>query len=371
MLCRSRTIAFAVALPLSVSCSVLSAAEPPPQDGVRISSALNVVGQSASSDAVAQEVSASGDFFLDVPVGPLSLHLYVEASSTPRKQGVFARLPLANADAGTALRSDDRGRVQVSELRLSWTSEAGATVHAGLMDLTGFLDVSRIANDENLFFLGQPFVNNPTIAFPDYVLGVSVDTRSPWSAKSRIAVSVSSSHGLADNASRSYRELFDLRNPTKGVFLASRIRWVSEHWRGAVGGWSDSSGERTVGGAKEGRTSQGVFTVLGWASGVHALNLRLGAARGPAPGFDSFSGLTYLWHRRENALGLGLARSGFSDPDVREGLDHAELFLRRRLFSVVFVTGSLQWLSNPAGMEKDWPDDGGVLITGIRLSASF
>jgi hypothetical protein len=239
------------------------------------------------------------------------------------------------------------------------------------MDLTGFLDVSRIANDENLFYLGAPFVNNPTIAFPDYVLGVSVDARSPWSARTRIAVSASSSHGLADNPEHSYRELFDLGGSRKGLFLASRIRWAGEHWRAALGGWSDSSQKGIEGALEEEGTSRGVFTVLGWSSGVHALNLRLGAARESASGFDSFSGLTYLWRWRQNALGLGLARSGASHPDAREDLSHVETFLRRRLFSVVFVTASLQWLSNPGGVAGNGPGDKGVFITGFRLSASF
>ena len=107
------------------------------------------------------------------------------------------------------------------------------------MDLTGFLDVSRIANDENLFFLGMPFVNNPAIAFPDYVLGTTVDVSIPRLPRSRIALALSSSHGLADNPEASYGELVDLGAARKGVFVAGRARWDGEVWRAAIGGWVD------------------------------------------------------------------------------------------------------------------------------------
>jgi hypothetical protein len=101
--------------------------------------------------------------------------LYVEGNTTPFHDGVSRRIPEANTDAGTALNRSGEGRIQVSELRLIWPIFQGSHVHLGLLDATGFLDVSQIANDENLFFLGGPFVNNPTIEFPDYALGAGLD----------------------------------------------------------------------------------------------------------------------------------------------------------------------------------------------------
>lgn len=371
MLLRSSRFGRVVVMLLALAFADESWAEPPRQHSVQVSSTVNVVAQGASGRVAQDEISGSADLFVDIPVGPLSLHVYLEASSTPREGGVFARLPAANTDAGTALGPDNRGRLQLSELRLGWNTGRGTGVHIGLMDLTGFLDVSRIANDENLFFLGAPFVNNPTIDFPDYVLGASIDARAPWSPKVTIAAAVSSSHGLADNPDRSYGELLELGAPNKGAFFASRVRWVGERWRGAVGGWSDSSARSVEDPDGEDHGSRGMFSVLGWASGVHAMNLRLGVAEGSSTGFTSFSGLTYLGQWRQNALGLGIARSGTPSAAAGGSLRQAEAFLRRHLLAVAFVTASLQWLSNYTVVGENRPGGQGVFVAGVRLSASF
>jgi porin len=144
-------------------------------------------------------VVASFDLFLKASLLRGTVHLYVEGNTTPFHDGVSRRIPEANTDAGTALNRSGEGRIQVSELRLIWPIFQGSHVHLGLLDATGFLDVSQIANDENLFFLGGPFVNNPTIEFPDYALGAGLDGGLTDNGKLCYAVILTSSNGLADN----------------------------------------------------------------------------------------------------------------------------------------------------------------------------
>jgi len=68
----------------------------------------------------------------------------------------------------------------------------------GLLDPSGYLDRRRITNDENVQFLGASFVNNPTIEFPDYTLGL-VYERPGNAGGPQINAVLTSSNGLIDN----------------------------------------------------------------------------------------------------------------------------------------------------------------------------
>jgi hypothetical protein len=99
------------------------------------------------------------------------LFVYLEGNSTLDASRASSVLVETNADAGTALDPDRRGRVQLSELNYQLHRPAGRELTFGLLDASGYLDRTRITNDENVQFLGASFVNNPTIEFPDYTLG--------------------------------------------------------------------------------------------------------------------------------------------------------------------------------------------------------
>lgn len=307
------------------------------------------------------------DLFADVNLGRLIVHAYVEANTTPRRSGVSRRIPAANMDAGTALGASGRGRVQLSELRIDWPITDRATWHAGLMDLTGYLDVSRISNDENLFFLGQPFVNNPTIIFPDYTLGTTLELGMPALPRGRIALSLSSSHGLGDNPNVSYGELFDLSQDGKGVFAAGRMRWEADRWVGALGGWASTGGRRETASTLRALPTRGVYSVVGCSSGTHSLNARVGVATGNDD-TETFLGLTYLGTLRSTALGIGVARTPVLPSFVDRRTGHAELFLRRSIVNVLYLTTSIQWLSEAVLPEGDGE---GTWILGFRISAAF
>lgn len=360
-----RASLLALALAKLAGTTTPAGAQTPP-DRFDFRASANLVGQATGADDIRAELVGSLDLFSDVRLGPVTLHVYVESNTSPRTNAVSARLPFANMDAGTALGADGDGRIQISELRLAWPLRERTVLHAGLMDLTGFLDVSRISNDENLFFLGQPFVNNPTIVFPDYTVATALVVDLPRVSNGRVALAVSSSHGLGDNPSVSYGRLLDLDAPDKGVFTAGRFRWDAERWSGSIGGWT-STGARMAGSARDPLPTRGLFAVLGISSNLHSLNGRVGVADGDA-GTEPFFGLTYLGSIGANALGLGIARTPGLPSFLDRDAEHAEAFVRRSIKGVVYLTSSAQWLSAellPGAAEE------GVWIFGFRLSAAF
>lgn len=345
----------------------LSAAQQAP---VSVSGGVTAVAQSVDDDRVRSEVVSSVDLFLDLALaGRVRLETYVEANTTPFRGGVSGLVGEANADAGTALNRRRRGRVQLSEVRFVIPVGQGLTAHGGLLDATGFLDVSRIANDENLFFLGVPFVNNPTIGFPDYALGVALAGSLPRTESVQVGAVLSSSHGLADNPAVSYAQLLSVSEPSKGAFAGLTTRWVGDGRRFSLGSWVNTAPHDRLDGALETEWNWGVFSVAGWFRGAHSLSGRVGLANGDVSLARVFTGLTYLWARQPDVVGVAIGRSATSTeaPDVA----HAELFVRRRLVGDVFVTGSLQRIHNSGFDGSGQAIDPRVWVGGVRLSMQF
>lgn len=332
---------------------------------------MTVVGETTDDDRVASEVVGSFDLFLTVPFGRGALETYVEASTTPRLNGVSRLVGEANADAGTALNRRRRGQVQLSEVRLVWPVAPDLRGHLGLLDATGFLDVSRIANDENLFFLGVPFVNNPTIEFPDYALGGAVQGSVSGTGRLRLSAVLVSSHGLADNPGVSYAQLLDLREPGKGLFGGVALRWVREDRRFSVGGWMRTSPVPTLDGSGDLERNRGLFSVAGITKGRHSVSLRGGISNGHVSLVRGFTGATYLWARRPTAVGLAVGRSFSAGQLGLDDIVHGEAFLRRRLLGDAYVTLSLQRIHNSGfdGSGVTVPPE--LWVGGVRLSAQF
>ncbi len=342
------------------------------QPRLQLSGGITTVGQWADDERIQPEVVASLDLFADLRLGRATLHIYTEANTTPRVDGVSRLVGEANTDAGTALSRRRRGRVQISEARVVWPVSGSINAHGGLLDATGFLDVSRIANDENLFFLGVPFVNNPTIEFPDYALGAALQGEVPGTDALRFAVVATSSHGLSDNPNVSYAQVFDVAETGKGLFAGATLRWVSEGRRVALGGWVNSAEHPRLASTDVTEPNAGLFSVVGWSFGEHALSARAGLSNGDVSPAHAFLGATYLWVRRPNALGLALGRTLASDalPELAN-VGHAEVFARRRLVGEVFVTASVQHIHNSDFDASGDRVDRRLWIAGLRLSAVF
>ena len=337
-----------------------------------VTGGVTIVGQSTNDERIRNEVVASLDLFLSLALGRITLETYVEGNTTPSPLGVSRLLGEANTDAGTALDRDRRGRVQLSEVRLVVPVGDDLRAHAGLLDATGFLDVSRIANDENLYFLAVPFVNNPTIEFPDYALGVALDGAIPGSSTLRVGATVTSSHGLADNPGVSYARLLDITDSQKGAFLGMALRRVGARTRISLGAWMRTVTEPDPGEPAEAGRHRGLFSVLGWHGAEHAVSFRSGISNDRVSLGRAFLGGTYLWTRRPDAVGLAVGHTFGSSqlPDLAD-VTHAEVFARRRLVRDVFATASIQRLIN-SGFDPTGTTYGARLwVLGLRLSAQF
>ncbi len=336
------------------------------------SGGVTLVGQASDTDQARREAILSADLFLDWAIGPGFLWAYVELNTSPRLSGISSVIREANTDAGTALNRRGQGRFQVSELNYRFEFRESETLVLGLLDATGYLDTSRIANDENLHFLGISFVNNPTIEFPDYALGV-VAQRDGGGAVPRVTVLLTSSRGLADNPGLSYGELIRVSRPGKGTFGAVALRWPGDRWRGGVGVWANTGTHERVEGAGTVGSNRGIYGVLGRSWEAHTLNLRWGFADPDAYPAANFIGVTYLGTVGRAAAGLGLARIGASDQlgGDRDDTVHAEAFFRVEVPGGLYLTPSLQYLANSGfdGSGQAYPPS--LWIAGVRLSYVF
>lgn len=339
---------------------------------VSVVGGITAVGQATTDDRARSEVVGSLDLFITVPFRRLWLHMYVEGNTTPFRNGVSRIIGEANTDAGTALDRRRRGRVQLSEVRLVAPVADELRLHGGLLDATGFLDVSRIANDENIFFLGVPFVNNPTIDFPDYAIGVALEGALPGADGWEVGAAVTSSNGLADNPNVSYTQLLSLDDEEKGVFAGAALRWEGDGKRVSVGAWTNTADRERLDGGPEPQTNRGAFAVGGWFDGDHSVSARAGVADPSVALASAFLGVTYLWARRPNALGLAVGRS-FASGDAAGTADvtQAEAFVRRRLLGEVFVTASVQRIGNPGFDATGATTDPSVWVGSLRLSTQF
>jgi hypothetical protein len=164
------------------------------------------------------DTAASGDLFAFLPVSNGEWMLYIEAATATSANSLFNVYPKSNADAGSAQDGNSGARIQISELNYRWAINDRNALTVGQIDPSAHLDRSRIANNENSHFFGASFVNNPSIEFPDYSLGLMY--RRTGDAKiPEITAILSSSDGLADNPGRSYRELIDISEAGKGIFM--------------------------------------------------------------------------------------------------------------------------------------------------------
>lgn len=339
---------------------------------VGFSGGSTVVAQTVNDDRVRSEVVASFDLFVVVGSDRLRLESYIEANTTPRLNGVSRWIGESNTDAGTALNRRRRGRVQLSEVRLVVPFATAMEGHVGLLDATGFLDVSRIANDENRFFLAVPFVNNPTINFPDYALGSALTGRLSEDGHVEVSGVLTSSNGLADNPNVSYAQLLRVTAEGKGVFAGATVRWEGESRRFALGGWMNTREMERLDGSGGTEGGAGIFGVAGWFRDAHSVNVRIGVADAAVSMAQGFAGVSWVWDRAPHAVGLAAGRAfASSHLPAAEDVTQSELFVRRRIVPGVTVSASLQRILN-SGFDGSGMTYGTALwVSGIRLAAQF
>jgi hypothetical protein len=337
---------------------------------IQVEGGFTATLQTSSDERIRDEALASFDLVAVIPRGQGKWTTYIEGNISPRRQGVSILLGEANGDAGSALDRDDKGRLQVSELHYArHLGDNSLTV--GLINPAGVLDASAVANDETGQFLGASFVNNPTIAFPDYALGSSLHLEE-GNGRPGYNLLLSSSHGLADNPRRSYAQLVDVEADGKGLFLGAEMYWSRAASRWRLGLWGHSEEQPVMDGAAKEAANYGAYLNTDYAVGNSRWNLRLGMANDEVSPAAAFVGLAMETPVAGHTLGAGVARTAVSDQLGGAGdVTQAELYLRVAVRDGLHLTPSIQYLHN-SGFDNSGSEFGrGITVYSLRAGYSF
>lgn len=133
---RSDPRAPSLVVPVLVACSVAASLA----NAVEVGGGVTAVGSYPNSAGVEDDHTLSVDLNILRTTPRGQLRAYVEGNSSladSRASTVFVE---SNADAGTALDPDRRGRIQLSELNYRLNIDAGRSVSFGLIDVSSYLD---------------------------------------------------------------------------------------------------------------------------------------------------------------------------------------------------------------------------------------
>lgn len=311
-----------------------------------ISGNVVLTHQATRESHIKNETAGSADIVVQRQYGSGSWLTHIEASSTPRSNGVSVFLPEANADVGTALDEDNDGRIQLSELYYSHYFRDDRVFSAGLLDVSGFFEQSRIASDETTQFLGAFFTGNPTIEFPDYSLGIVYEGGLIDDVVLRAALA--NSDGLADNPERSYSQLLS-EDDGEGVFAIASASWEAKRWLLRAGAWLHTADHQTLDMTNDEDNNYGVYMLAGYEQGRHSTSFRLGVANPEVSQAVAFMSTAYRYQYGEYTVGAGLGHALLSSQEPSTALDDTvqyELFLRYTLRQGLFFTGDVQRIAN-------------------------
>ena len=348
-------------------------------EGVTFEGGVTAVLQDAGNGRVNDDGTFSLDLLFTAPAGPGTWTIYLEGSNAPADDGPAAILGESNGDAGSDLEADGNGRLQLSELHYAFPL-GGGTLTAGLMDTGAFLDGSEVANDETVQFLNANLVNNPTIAFPDYTLGLAWQTE--LSGGTALSLVAARSHGLADDYP-SYSSLFDDdiddvdgdgREDDKGLFLAGELGWAMGENSVRAGLWANTADQAYVDGrAGHDDDNWGLYALAeGPLANDMKWNVRVGWADEELSAGEAFLSAAVEIPTRYATLGVGAGHTWVSD-DLAGGDDTtvAELYARMEVAENVAVTPSLQWISNANFDGSDTAHDDDEWVLSVRVQLDF
>ena len=275
-------------------------------------------------------------------------------------------------------------------------------LRVGKMDITGgfecrgcpvAFDCSLFANDENTQFLNSALVNNPTIPFPDYALGIAAFYNPVrwWYAS---AAAVDAQNDARETGFRTtfgdedyFFYIFETgivpqinssKGPLKGVYRigmwndpqpkahsdSSDESDSSKNYRDDVGFYL-SCGQTLIKENAEPDDSQGLgaFFRYGYASGK----------RNDITNFWSF-GFQYqglIEGRDDDVLGAGFAQGFFSDRASTTCKDDyesdIEVYYNAQITPWLNISPSIQYITNPGGAETA----GDALVLGMRAVMIF
>ena len=342
------------------------------KDGIEkslVEGGYTITYQSASSRDIRSEVLASLDLLSTLPLGSGKLSIYVEGSTTPGADGVSSMLAETNGDAGSALDGNGDGRLQISELHYTWPVSSGY-LYTGLIDPTGLLDSSDVANDETRQFIGTGFINNPSIDFPDYTLGVAWHISSDF-VQPGLMIFLGSSHGLSDNPDASYAQLFDTGASGKGVFAAAEL---DLSWHGISirpGAWVNTADHERFDQSGSNTSNYGIYTSIDGRAGEGQWNLRLGLANKDVSEVSHFAATTLEHPFKDGVLGVGFAHTWVSDQVTNtqsSDMTQTEVYVRFAVLGGFEITPSIQWLHNSGFNTSDTCVDSDTWVGTLRLT---
>ena len=325
--------------------------------------------QSSDDNGIENEFTISADLVLTWQLGGGEIYTYFEGNSTPKTNGISSNIPEANADAGSALDEDRKGRIQISELGYRYAFDEQQTLTTGLLDVSGFFDQSRIASDENSQFLGVSFVQNPTIEFPDYTIGVVYENA--LSSETVVRAAITSSNGIADNPNLSYSQLVEVNSDDKGVFSIVSITRKMDKWLFRAGAWVNTASHQTHDGIDTNENNYGSYLLSGYQSGHHGINFRYGISNGEVSSAEEFAGISYQFKYAPWVFGAGIAKIFLSDhvlEPLKSDTTQSESYLRYKMNENMFVTFDIQRLQDSNFNELAGIIDSQQTLYGLRLT---
>lgn len=333
--------------PLLIPVIIMSPYALADKPGSYLGAGITAIYQHANDSRINNELWASFDITAKKAMGKGEWYLYVEGNKSPRTAGVSSVIGEANFDAGSALDQNGKGRFQVSELHYTLPLGKGR-LQAGLLYVPSNLDNSDVANSELNQFLSATLVNNPTIEFPDYTLGMSWKLELGENKPSYNFV-LASSHGLSNNPNKSYSELFKVDESGKGVFAAAELTMPLAGTAFRLGAWTNTSDHTYLDGSSGTTNNYGLYTSIDGEFSKTKWNLRLGMANDKVSEAANFIGLAMERSFDRITMGAGITRTGLSDKVTTAGKDdrtQAEIYAKYELHKGLFISPSVQYIKN-------------------------
>ncbi len=378
-------------LPIFLMVNIAWAEEPrkPSMSAVLTGTALTTDNSQISS-----EYLSSMDLVGILPLGNGDLNVHVEGATTVADDGVSAMIGESNGDAGSAADRDGEGRLQISELFYALPLFGNATMSIGMLDATAGLDTSDVANDETTQFLAGPLINNPTIGFPDYTIGIAINSE-PESMGLGYNLFLGSSDGLADedrnqnigysNNNNRYNRLFQLNREGKGIFAAAEGVWKGSGLTARLGMWINTadhahlnpnptdldatSNNYGIYGVLNGSMDTGTWGIrAGWADPeVSEANWSLGVAMEYPINGVGIAGVGFMYTGVSNDL-----RNNPGENFVAaDGMMVAEVYLRLdHLTDHLAITPLIQYVDN-SGFNSSETAPTDVWIFGVRANVEL
>jgi porin len=261
------------------------------------------------------------------------------------------------------------------------------TLMVGKIDFTGIFDSSAYADCECTQFLNAAFVDDPTIPFPQYSLGVvlTYNLTDSWYIIGGIA------DAQADSRETGFRTAFhdeDYFFYALETGITSKLNSANGSLPGAyrVGLWNDPQPKANSDGSKNYRDDVGVYTSCDQMlhkENAHAEDsqglgvfFRYGYAPSKKNDITNFFslGLQYqglLDGRDEDVLGVGFAHGTFSNlasstyTDDHESV--LEAYYNAQITPWLILSPGIQYIANPGG-DKTVSD---AVVFGLRAQMTF